>query len=185
MVDVGPFHMRSGAIGDRQQLRDAGPSLPALNSGISLTERLLDDARHAFTRGAGDRSSEPVGFRVFDVEAHAARHSVKTSTLLPFYPSSWSAPRANPHSLVMNSKGRFSFTNQRRAFDALAHDRWRRNHGEGEPGTGGCRDRASGSMISDFTKPSGGCLQWHPWPPPGGTLVIEVDDLDLFISSWR
>lgn len=69
MVGVRTLHMRGGPIRDRQQLLDAGFCIAALDTGIPLPERFLDDTGHAFPGSAGDRLREPMGFGVLDVEA--------------------------------------------------------------------------------------------------------------------
>lgn len=77
MIDIGVLHMSGSPIRDRQQLFDAGLSLPALNSGISLPERFLDDTGHALPGGARDGLRELMSFWIFDVEAHQTIISAK------------------------------------------------------------------------------------------------------------
>lgn len=55
MVDVGAFDVRCGAIGDRQELLDAGTPLSPFDLREPLAQRLGDNAGHAFSRGVGDR----------------------------------------------------------------------------------------------------------------------------------
>lgn len=62
--------MGGSAIGDGEQLRDAGLAFAALDPGEAITQRLGNNAGHALAGRLGYGIGKSVGFRVFDIEAH-------------------------------------------------------------------------------------------------------------------
>jgi hypothetical protein len=84
MIDVGMFDMRSGPLGDRQELLDARPRASPFEPGQSLPQGFGDDAGHRLAGGARDLLRESMGLRILDVKAHPVLSSNSTS-YLPFY----------------------------------------------------------------------------------------------------
>lgn len=72
MVEVGPFDMRGGPLGDRQELLDARPGASPLEPGEPLAQGLGDDPGHRLAGGARDLLRQSMGLRIFDVQAHKA-----------------------------------------------------------------------------------------------------------------
>lgn len=72
MVSMGPLQMCGGAIGDCQQLGDAGLALMPLHLGKPLAQSLCHYAGHAVASRLSNGFNKPVRFGVFDIKPHRA-----------------------------------------------------------------------------------------------------------------
>ena len=75
MVSIGPLQMCGGAIGDCEQLGDAGPAVMPLDLGKPLAKGLCHYAGHAVASRLSNGFGKPVRFGVFDIKAHRAPFS--------------------------------------------------------------------------------------------------------------
>jgi hypothetical protein len=85
MVSMGPLQMCGGAIGDCQQLDDAGPALKALYFGEPFAQRLCHHASHALASRLSNSSGKPVRFWIFDIDTHRAPlQKILLSSTIPY-----------------------------------------------------------------------------------------------------
>src|ERR1700732_3493784 len=83
MSEVGTLDVGGGALGDGAQFLDGGFIAATLKTLVALTQGFRYGAGQGFPGLQGNRLSEPVGFRVFDIEAQGA--SSLLYHCLPFF----------------------------------------------------------------------------------------------------
>src|ERR1700674_4519004 len=72
MIEIRTLHVGSGSLGYGPEVGGERFCIALLDSFIAFPQRFRDDASHRLSGGLSDCLGEPVGFRVFDVEAHGA-----------------------------------------------------------------------------------------------------------------
>jgi hypothetical protein len=70
VIEIRTFGLGGGTLGDGEKFLNGGFATAGLEAFVAFPQSFYDSTSHGLAGDLGNRLSETVGFRIFDIEAH-------------------------------------------------------------------------------------------------------------------